>query len=134
MSLAKTVYHYLFAGKKNKIDQEILNNWESAGRPVPPPHLVKQLTISDIQKKSQYGLFIETGTYLGEMVEAQRANFRRVYSIELSPELFESARKKFLSDTRVTILQGDSSDVLPTLLGQINEPGIFWLDGHYSEG
>ncbi len=32
----------------------------------------------------------------------------------------------------MTIRRGDSAEVLPALLGQIDEPCLFWLDGHYS--
>ena len=34
----------------------------------------------------------------------------------------------------VTIFQGDSATVLPKLLATIQEPCLFWLDGHYSGG
>jgi hypothetical protein len=42
--------------------------------------------------------------------------------------------KRFKNDKNVTIVQGDSGKVLPKILKDINEPAIFWLDGHYSAG
>jgi hypothetical protein len=77
---------------------------------------------------------IETGTYLGDMVEAQKGKFKNIISIELSVSLFEKARNRFRNDKNVQILQGDSGKVLPNILKEISEPVIFWLDGHYSEG
>ena len=34
----------------------------------------------------------------------------------------------------MSILQGDSAIVLPTLLESLHVPTLFWLDGHYSAG
>lgn len=109
-------------------------SWNLTGKPVPPPHVVKQLAIKQHQRRFGVGVFVETGTYLGEMVEAVRRRFRKVYSIELSEELCERARKLFAADPRVVILQGDSSDVLPRILAEVSEPCLFWLDGHFSGG
>jgi hypothetical protein len=71
---------------------------------------------------------------MGDMVQAQKKKFRRIYSIELGMELFHKAVKRFKRDKNVTIVQGDSGEVLPEILLRINEPAIFWLDGHYSSG
>lgn len=68
------------------------------------------------------------------MVEAQKGNFKKIYSIELGFDLFEKAKKRFEVDKNVEILQGDSGYVLPKVLEEINEPITFWLDGHYSGG
>jgi hypothetical protein len=108
--------------------------WNLRGKPVPPPHVVKQRVIKAYARRFGLSLFVETGTYLGEMVEAVRAQFREVYSIELSPELTQNARRKFAIDPRVHIIEGDSGEVLPSILEKISEPCLFWLDGHFSGG
>lgn len=111
-----------------------IKNWEKSGCPVPAPNVVKQATIKYYHQKYKYKLLIETGTFLGDMVEAQKSRFKKVISIELSNELFTAAQKKFESDKNVLIVQGDSGKVLPKILDDIDEPAIFWLDGHYSAG
>lgn len=133
MSLIKIFFSKLFpeAQANNKA---IMENWEKMGKPVPPPHLVKQNSIITIQNKLKYNVFIETGTYLGEMVYAQKNNFKHIYSIELGNQLFLDAVAKFKNKKNIKILHGDSGDALINLCKQINEPAIFWLDGHYSEG
>jgi hypothetical protein len=68
------------------------------------------------------------------MVEAQKTNFKKIISIELGTELYEKAKERFTNDKNVLIIKGDSGKVLPTVLVNINEPVIFWLDGHYSSG
>lgn len=120
--------------KKKQKDQKDFEEWEKNGRPDPPPHLVKQNAITFYQKKYGYTTLVETGTYLGDMVEAQKGRFKKIFSIELGVDLHARAVKRFRNDKHVTIVQGDSGKVLPQVLKQINEPAIFWLDGHYSAG
>lgn len=100
----------------------------------PAPHRVKQLTIARYQKLYNCSVLIETGTYLGDMIEAQKDNFSQLISIELSPELHQKAVKRFRDRPHISILQGDSGKVLPSLLSTITQPALFWLDGHYSAG
>jgi len=115
-------------------NKQLLSEWKSNGCPAPPPHFVKQMTIKEFQRKSSYKILIETGTYFGDMIDAQKNNFKLIYSIELSVDLFNKAKQKFEKDKNIIILQGDSGKVLPYIIKKIDEPVIFWLDGHYSEG
>ncbi len=111
-----------------------VKKWEGKGRPSPPPHYVKQQTIKYYQAKYNIKTFIETGTSYGDMIEAQKKNFDRLYSIELGEDLWKRAVKRFRRDANVTLLRGDSGKVLEKITSDLNEPAIFWLDGHYSGG
>jgi hypothetical protein len=108
--------------------------WELAGKPLPPPHTVKQEAIRFYQQKSGYHVLVETGTYKGDMILAQKENFNQVYSIELSQALFEKAKKRFHGQPGIKLLQGNSGDVIASVLAELREPAVFWLDGHYSGG
>ncbi len=119
---------------KRLYQKKQLRDWEEAGRPAPPPHIVKRMTIAGYQEKYGYSTLIETGTFMGDMVEAQKNNFKRIISIELSDHLYKRAKNKFRTDNNVTIVHGDSGKVLNDVLKNISEPAIFWLDGHYSSG
>jgi hypothetical protein len=125
MSFLRNLYDKLFSKAPFDPNFKTLRNWELNGKPIPPPHIVKQAIINTLKAKSQYNLFVETGTYLGEMVEAQKINFNRVLSIELGENLFNDAVNKFKYDKNVTIFKGDSSDVLLDISIQIDEPAIF---------
>ncbi|MBW2558590.1 MAG: hypothetical protein JRD69_07155 [Deltaproteobacteria bacterium] len=109
-------------------------NWNKKGNPIPVPDIIKQRTIKEYAKIFSVETFIETGTYLGDMVNAVRDTFNKVYSIELDTTLYEQAKKKFSRYHNISIFHGDSSKVLPVILADINEPCLFWLDGHYSGG
>ncbi|MES2648315.1 MAG: hypothetical protein V4717_15670 [Bacteroidota bacterium] len=79
-------------------------------------------------------MFVETGTYLGQMVNAQLSNFVKIYSIELGQDLYQKAKEKFRNSKQVEIFHGDSGKVLPQIIKDLDVPAIFWLDGHFSDG
>ncbi len=134
-SILKTITpRFIQEINKNRFKQNQLRKWEENGCPMPPPHIVKQLAIQEYHKTSKYNTLVETGTYLGDMVEAQKKVFEKIYSIELGMELFQKAIHRFRHDKNVTIVQGDSGLMLHEIVQQLNEPAIFWLDGHYSAG
>jgi hypothetical protein len=114
--------------------QRIIKKWRAAGCPVPTPPALKHEVIEHYQAVSGYTTLIETGTFRGDMVEAQRENFKRIYSIELSHKLWETAARRFKSYDHITIVEGDSGKMLGGIISQLTSPAIFWLDGHYSAG
>lgn len=101
---------------------------------LPKNEKTKQRLVKNIGKKYALRILIETGTYLGNMVEAVKNDFDQIYSIELDPDLFQRAKKRFQKRNHLNILLGDSGRVLPELLRKINQPCLFWLDAHYSGG
>jgi len=118
----------------NYMDKRNLKKWHANGCPVPPPHIVKQRIIADYQAKSGYTTLVETGTYLGIMIDAQLKRFKKIVSIEVDEKLFKRAVRNFRKYSHVKIYHGDSGIVLNDVMKEIQEPVIFWLDGHYSAG
>ena len=136
-SLARRVFLSDPAQGINQVVEQIsqkraLQRWEKSGRQLPPPHIVKQRTVMEYAARFSVHTFIETGTYLGSMVNATKDTFARIISIELDPALYERARKRFSAFSHITILQGDSSQILGQILASIQEPCLFWLDAHHS--
>jgi hypothetical protein len=127
---------YLLYGKltKDRKQKAQLFAWEKEGRPVPPPHIVKQRLLREYAKKYGLRVLLETGTFYGEMVEAMKADFDLIYSIELSRELYEKAALRFKRDKNIQLIHGDSGIELGKLMDKINQATLFWLDGHYSAG
>ncbi len=108
------------------------SNSENEAPPV--PHSAKQSVISKYKNRYKINNLVETGTYLGDMVEAMREEFTSIYSVELDMKLFKMAEKRFAKFPHITILQGDSGKVLYDLVPKLNASTLFWLDGHYSHG
>lgn len=116
----------LYNKLRNKIKRVFVKEKEG------PTYEFKRQQIKE--NKDRYGVkvLVETGTFIGDTVEYFKKTFEKVYSIELAEELARKAQKRFQNDSNVTIIQGDSAEVLSTLIPQVNEPILFWLDGHYS--
>jgi len=92
--------------------------WSLSGRPSPPPHMIKQRMILDALNQFRPRIMVETGTLVGDMVEAMKSKFARIYSIEISPELASKAQQRFADSTHVEIIENDSAlalrDLVPT--------------------
>ena len=114
--------------------KRVIEQWDRDGRPTPPPHEIKQQAVLDLAHRAHTHTLIETGTFYGEMIEAMRRHFRRLYSIEIQPELATKAQQRFAKYPHITVLQGDSATALAQVVKTLSEPCLFWLDGHYSGG
>jgi hypothetical protein len=108
--------------------------WRQEGRPVPPTHVVKQMTIKTLARRFGTKAFVETGTYLGEMTFAVRNLFDEIWTIELSAELCRRAERRFACFGHIRVVEGDSAAKLPEVLAKIAQPCLFWLDGHHCGG
>ena len=100
----------------------------------PPKHTAKQRILREYAIKYNLRIFVETGTYRGDMVEAMRGCCDHIYSIELSETLYQDCLSRFRGIPGIELIHGDSGVELGTLIKQIRRPALFWLDGHYSGG
>jgi len=100
---------------------------------------------SDILRQHLCDVFVETGSYIGDGIQAAfDAGFPLVWSVELSPQLYQHCAARFAAQLNKTLFlrQGDSAKQLASLFREIpialccNKPQIatFWLDAHYSCG
>jgi glycosyltransferase involved in cell wall biosynthesis len=109
-------------------EDEIRRFWDLAGI----PYELKVNTVVEYGKRFGIRNLVETGTYRGEMVQSVLNHFNKIISIELSDQFAQAASKKFITYPQVNIVQGDSGQVLGTILQQLGDPCLFWLDAHYS--
>ena len=80
---------------------------------------------------------VETGTYEGFTTEklARSRWCPAVFTIELSAEFAAAARARFAEHATITVLEGDSGDVLDAEHSRHFAPlgpSLWFLDGHYS--
>jgi hypothetical protein len=98
-----------------------------------PPQSVKLAVINNIPAPRPH-VFVETGTYHGDTVEAVKGLYASVISIEVDETLHHKACERFAADANVRIVHGDCASEMPAILAELREPAVFWLDGHYSGG
>lgn len=87
--------------------------------------------LQDDYKK--YNCFIETGTLNGDTTFALEPYFNTLYTIEFSEKYYNDTKNKY-SGNKINFILGDSSIVFESLLPNINDKCIFFLDGHWSSG
>lgn len=94
------------------------------------------ITFDTLKKyKDKANVFVETGTHIGYTVEmAIEIGFKTIYTIELADHFYKRAVAKFKQYKHVFPIYGDSSIKLREILNKVNEPCLFWLDGHWSAG
>jgi hypothetical protein len=100
----------------------------------PPPYLIKRAMLKAEALRIGANSFIETGTYMGDTLWFLRDAFKQLISIEVQPKLAEIARSRYQNIPQVEIIIGDSAVELKRVVGEVQGPSLFWLDGHYSAG
>jgi hypothetical protein len=126
----KKIEKYIY----NFLSRNVHKKWLAAGAPLPPSHFSKQEVLRMYGKRFGITTFVETGTYLGDMIFALQDDFESLSSIEIADNLYNDAMKRFKENSSVHIIHGDSGEKLAEVVHSLNVPSLFWLDGHYSGG
>jgi hypothetical protein len=84
---------------------------------------------------TDYPVFIETGTYMGETTYNMSKLFNEVHTIEINKKLYERTKGNMQNKVNnVKFHLGDSSILMSLLCDKIKQPALFFLDGHWSGG
>jgi hypothetical protein len=75
--------------------------------------------------------FVETGTWRGNTTSTAAQFYNSVISIEISPEMYLNACRRFANTKNIQLHLGDSSTVLHEIINQIPGKPVFYLDAHY---
>jgi hypothetical protein len=124
--------HAVLDWRRQRTELARYRRWIDAGQPVPPPPYHKQMTVRRAGSESGIAVLVETGTFEGQMVAAVARDYDRIFTIELDSCLGERAVERFRDSPHITVIQGDSREVLPRILEGLSEPAVFWLDAHFS--
>jgi hypothetical protein len=98
----------------------------------PAPGFYKRWLIRQWARRARTPILVETGTLHGGTVASCVRSFDRIISIEIDPLLARRAIERFADVPHVTIIEGDSTSTLPTVVAELEAPATFWFDGHYS--
>jgi len=75
-------------------------------------------------------IFAETGTFYGERAALATELFNAVYTVELSPTLYQAARSRYAA-LPIHFVLGDSREVVPQWARTIPAPVCWYLDAHW---
>lgn len=82
--------------------------------------------------------FVETGTYIGDGVSwaltEEEKSFDTITSVEYAKGLADTAKQMFAKNEKVSIIHGNSPDILSQIVPKIKEPTLFFLDAHEGGG
>lgn len=93
---------------------------------------IKRFDLARIIDEFKTFYFFETGTFWGDGVAyALQSPFRKILSVEIIPEIADTARLRFSSNETVEIIESSSEDALSKRIGQIECNCVFWLDAHF---
>lgn len=95
-----------------------------------------KLNIDNYKKCPNTKIFIETGTFHGGGVKTALSSklFNRIISIEVDENFYKNCLNKFKDELFVELYLGESVEVLPGILSNLNDKAIFWLDAHPQGG
>ena len=107
--------------------------------------MAASLTIKDLNEYSEkleelvedvnsYSTFVETGTSYGASIQSVYQYFEKMWTVELSDELYAYGKRVTDQIPHCTHVKGDSLIELPKYLQDLptEEKVFFWLDAHYS--
>jgi len=76
--------------------------------------------------------FVETGSLYGHTSIFASYFFKSVYTIELSQILYDYLKPVTTARKNLKVKFGNSADVLPEIIRNLNGPTVFFLDAHWS--
>lgn len=115
-------------------DGKAARDWRRRAYRDPVPPFVKTATILEYARRFELTGFVETGTYLGDTTAFCAPYFEELTTIELDGRLADAARLRFADEPKVTVLEGDSGELIYGVVERLEQPTLFWLDAHYSAG
>jgi FkbM family methyltransferase len=90
--------------------------------------------VLELRDKFRIRTLVETGTYRGESTQFAAQHFEKVITLDIREDFQAQGRERCRQFDNITYLIGDSRDLLPKIVEQLEEPALFWLDAHSVAG
>jgi hypothetical protein len=96
---------------------------------------VNWFLVTSLRNRFRPRYFVETGTGGGQTARNAAVMFEHVWSIEVDPERLGWARSHCEGIGNITLLLGDSTNVLPSVCADLgDDTALFYLDAHWCGG
>lgn len=87
-----------------------------------------------LEHKGGRAVFVETGSALGETTAFAVNHFDQIITIEYQDNYYHRCVERFFHTPSVTVLHGDSADMIKLVKHNTLRDSVFWLDAHYDGG
>lgn len=88
--------------------------------------------VTILKKVLPLPIFVETGTFKGDTVNAMLPYFDRFITAELSEPLWKEVAERFAGEEKVEPYLGNSPDVIAKFRPALNDSSVlYWLDAHW---
>lgn len=105
-----------------------------AGKVNPPSDHAKRLHLQGIFVQRRHRVLVESGTFLGGTIRFMLPHAERIISVEIEPRLHQAAKRRFAGAPNVELHLGDSAELIPQIVAELDEAPLLWLDGHFTGG
>ena len=96
---------------------------------------VNWFLVTSLRNRFRLKYFVETGAGGGHTARNAAVMFERVWTIEVDPERMGWVRKYCEGVENITMVEGDSAQVLPGICEELGDGGtLFYLDAHWCGG
>jgi hypothetical protein len=89
-------------------------------------------SLKDHSRYSNLRNFVETGTYKADTTMQAAEKFDFVYTTEIVPVLYENSKRIASRFDNISFYLGDSVELLQTIMPQVSDGAVFFLDAHQS--
>lgn len=95
---------------------------------------ITSFNLSEFIEKYKIDIYFETGTGQCTSLEyASKFNFKKLYSVDIDEDLYQSAKNKFIDNEKIVLLNDLSTNAIiqtvPTISKDYNV--LFFLDAHF---
>lgn len=96
------------------------------------PAFIKYALIGQVMNFFSPKIFVETGTLWGDTCLFFRNHFKKLYTIDIDKFCYENAKNISRNFPNIEPILGDSGIKITEVLEKIDEPALFFLDGHFT--
>jgi predicted O-methyltransferase YrrM len=96
-------------------------------------HADKEVVVRGAAEKFAIRQLVETGFGEGMMVRDVAKLFDKITSIELDQERYRKGVEEFGHEPSIHLLCGDSAELLPAIVRELEGACLFWLDAHMDD-
>lgn len=99
--------------------------------PTVPSHVRCEIIREYARQHRQCRTFVESGSADGDTTLAVKDSFEHLHTVEIVPTVQANTVERLRPFPNIHCYLGDTTEVFPQIIRQVQAPCLWWLDGHY---